>query len=176
MGDPESQLVISCHDLWLMVAGLGCIYKLFFKGVPWKSPNYLNCCWHRELFSVNLLWGPSAEDNTHTYHWTWRRKAGTCNGAFTLHPNLFGTGQYSAGHKKRNVETNEITKPLTFNLFCLQNMLGWLWHKVAEVANTYLTWHKATSPEEEPMPDTAWVSKGQRLCCQRPKGKPNTTD
>lgn len=42
---------------------------------------------------------------------------------WSLHSNLFGVGIYSAGYGKRNMDTNLATKPLTYNLSCLKNML-----------------------------------------------------
>lgn len=47
--------------------------------------------------------------------------------AWTLHPYvLLGAGRYSAGYGKGNLDTNTATKPSTYNLSCLKDVLG-LW-------------------------------------------------
>lgn len=41
-----------------------------------------------------------------------------------IHSSLFGMRSYSADYGKRNLNTNPATKLLTYNLFCLKDMLG----------------------------------------------------
>jgi hypothetical protein len=48
--------------------------------------------------------------------------------SFTHKSRLFGMGRYAVGWK-RNLDTNPAIIPLTYNLSCLQDVLGQCWHR-----------------------------------------------
>jgi hypothetical protein len=63
--------------------------------------------------------------------------------AFNPCSRCFDAEEYSEGYRKRNVDTNPATKPLTYNLPCLQYIQVQWWHRpyvssqpMSDLANT----------------------------------------
>ena len=145
MGNMLFQLAMSCNQVRIPVAGLGCIQLSFGQGVPWISPNNPDSLiqkfgFHEEI-AGHHYWEQHSQNSFNMEKLIWCLYG-------TLHSSLFVLGKYSAGYsqllspilspqnKKTNKQTNmdskPATKPFTCNLSCLQNMLGQWWYRTCE--------------------------------------------
>lgn len=78
------------------------------------------CCQDNRLFSKNWQQDSIAEDNSYKTYWLWRGQAGAYIVASSFHSRVFGTGRYSMGYQKINVNPKTATKLLSPMLSFLQ--------------------------------------------------------
>lgn len=123
-GRRESYLAISCHQTQLLVPGLGCIQLSCWPRGSHENPqttqavaNTMGCSMKNDSGAPLLRTTPTqlTEYGEIKLTSTWEPSP--------LHFSVFGVRRNSAGYPERNINTNPATKPLTYNLFCLKDIL-----------------------------------------------------
>lgn len=84
--------------------------------------------------------------------WIWRSWAGSYMEPSSFISSIFGPGRYSAGYQKRNINTNPITKTLTYNPSCLKDMPGQRWHREYGSSQPMCDWLETYSTRWNPYP------------------------
>lgn len=78
----------------------------------------------------------------------------TLGSTWNIHPyvlvSLVWEGTLQATYQKWNVNTISVTKLLTYNMPCLQDMLGQWWYRSCEIINQCLIWLKELSMKWNP--------------------------
>lgn len=93
----------------------------------WKSPNNPGCC-KTKGWSLCTDCRAPLQRITPT-HWPWRSWAAACKEPSPLFSSVLGVERCSADSRKRNRGTQPASKLLTYNMFCLQDILGQWWHR-----------------------------------------------
>lgn len=94
------------------------LVELWAKGVSWKFPNNPGCCQDSGLLPTNRWQGPVAEDNPISLIGIEKLNTGAClQPSSPQHSHTFGTGRYSASHRKRSINTKPSHKPCDLQCF-----------------------------------------------------------
>lgn len=144
------------------VADLGCIQFGWWPSSSRGKPETIQAVaktkdWSLEADSRFSI----AEENIHPSHWIWISLADEYIEPSPLHSSVFEVRRYSISYRKRNMDTSPTTKPITYNLSRLQNMLGQWLHRNCSQQMFNVT--KSPLHEKEFTPNTACATKNQRL-------------
>lgn len=116
---PVQEMVAFNWVAFNWVAGQVCSMKII------KQPKMIL----RQKFAIGKLTVGSHSQGQHPHNtMNLKKLIWSLHGALLPCSSLFGSGRYSAGYQKRNVDTITATKPLIYNLPSLQNMLETWWH------------------------------------------------
>lgn len=90
------------------------------------------CCLQTEIKA------PLLRTNPHRIYWIWRSKTDVYMELSALSSSLFSAERYSVHYQKRNININPVIKTLTYNLSCLENMVGQWWHRTCGICQPIL--------------------------------------
>jgi hypothetical protein len=116
-------------------------FELLAKRVPWKSPNNSGYGKDHRLLTEKKTWLESsiAKENSHTTHWEQTHNSlNFKNSGWCLYIALIfifiSVFVYFVGkgtNRRKTLTTIQLQKQWP-SLFCLQNMLWQLWHRICE--------------------------------------------
>lgn len=121
--DMKYQLAVFYSQARLLMVGLGCICFSCWLNRSHGDPSTIQAGARTKGLCQKTYNRVPFPKTTHTQLIEFR-DGELEDGSLYLLSSLFSRGLYSSGYQKRNMDTHQTTKPFTYNLSCMQDVLG----------------------------------------------------